>query len=180
MKAIVVLAKTLSILFLMTSLFACSQISVEEYRDLEPKLVPESFFEGELTAHGIVKNRSGKVIRRFNADIDASWLDGTGTLDESFEFDDGEKQKRIWKLQPQGDGAYLAGANDTVGEGIMKVAGNSLFLQYVLQIPYKGRVLDIAVDDRMYLVNETTLINESKMRKWGFEVGEVVLVIIKH
>lgn len=167
-------------LFVMVMLTACSQVKVTDYQQYAPTLDLESFFDGSLSAHGVVKNRSGKVIRMFNADIAASWDEGVGTLDEAFIFDDGEKQRRIWTLTPTENGQYLATAGDVTGEGQLEVAGNSLFLKYVLQVPYKGDVIDVAVDDRMYLVNDNTLINESKMIKFGFRVGEVLLVITKH
>ena len=66
---------------------ACSSITVDDYADNEPTLVAEEFFDGQLTAHGVVKDRSGKVIRSFNADIKAYWEDGIGTLEEDFVFD---------------------------------------------------------------------------------------------
>ena len=46
-------------------------VDAEDYADNRPALDPEAFFDGQLTAHGVVKNRSGKVIRHFNADIKA-------------------------------------------------------------------------------------------------------------
>ena len=61
----------------------------------------------------------------------------------------------------------------------MQVAGNSLFLDYVLRIPYDGDTVDLRIDDRMYLVSERVLLNESIMTKWGFEVGRILLVIEK-
>ena len=160
-------------------LTACSQVKVTDYRQYSPTLELERFFNGRLSAHGVVKNRSGKVIRMFNADIAASWEDGVGTLDENFIFDNGEKQRRIWTLTPAENGQYRATAGDVSGVGQLELAGNSLFLKYVLQVPYKGDVIDVTVDDRMYLVNDNTLINESKMVKFGFKVGEVLLVITK-
>ena len=60
----------------------CNSVSVEDYADRTPVLVPETFFDGALTAHGVVKDRGGKVIRYFNADIKAYWRDGVGTLEE--------------------------------------------------------------------------------------------------
>ena len=95
-------------------------------------------------------------------------------------FDDGERQTRVWKLTPNGDGSYIATAGDVIGEGTMQVAGNSLFLDYVLRIPYGDDTIDLKIDDRMYLVTERVLLNESIMTKWGFEVGEITLVIEKH
>lgn len=157
----------------------CSQVKVSDYSSMRPALQPEQFFNGQLSAHGLVKDRSGKVTRTFNATINAYWQDGIGTLEEEFIFDDGEKQQRTWKLKRQSNGGYLASANDVVGEAPVEVAGNSMFLKYVLQIPFRGKTLNITIDDRMYLVSETVLLNESNMSKWGIDVGSLTLTIIK-
>ncbi|MDH3218006.1 MAG: DUF3833 domain-containing protein [Gammaproteobacteria bacterium] len=171
--------KSVLIIAGMITLVACSSVSVDDYADNKPKLVAEEFFDGKLAAHGIVKNRGGQVIRYFSATINASWSDGVGTLDEQFVFDDGEQQTRVWKLKPMGGGSYIATAGDVIGEGSMKVAGNSVFLDYVLRIPYGESTIDLHIDDRMYLVTERILLNESIMTKFGFEVGEITLVIEK-
>ena len=161
------------------ALSACGSVSVEEYAANKPQLVAEEFFNGKLLAHGVVKNRGGQVIRYFSASIDASWSDGIGSLDEKFVFDDGEQQTRLWTLKPTGDNNYVATAGDVIGDGKMKVAGNSVFLDYVLRVPYDGDSIDLRIDDRMYLVSERVLLNESIMTKWGFEVGSILLVIEK-
>ncbi len=160
-------------------LSACASVSVTDYENNSPKLVLQEFFNGSLRAHGIVKDRSGKVIRYFDASIDASWKDGIGTLDENFVFDDGEKQQRIWTIVKDDAGKFIGTANDVIGSSQLKVAGNSLFLNYVLRVPYEDGMLDLNIDDRMYLVSKNVLINESVMTKWGFQVGEIVLVIEK-
>jgi hypothetical protein len=157
----------------------CSAVPIEDYAENRPILVAENFFSGELIASGIVKDRSGRVIRYFNAIIDASWEGGVGTLDEQFVFDDGEEQTRVWTLERTAAGTYIATAGDVIGESQMKVLGNSLFMQYVLRIPYGDGTIDVNVDDRMYLVSDTVLLNESVMSKWGFHVGQITLVIQK-
>ena len=169
--------RTLLITAGLLALSACSQVQVTDYAGMKPELKVEEFFNGPMTAHGVVKNRGGKVMRTFNATIAASWQDGVGTLDEDFVFDDGEQQKRIWTLTPQPDGSYLGTAGDVSGAGTLTQAGNSVFLDYVLQVPYRGQVLDVRVDDRMYLLTTDVLINESKLKKFGFQVGELLLVI---
>jgi|TARA_R110000772_G_scaffold163459_2_gene274741 hypothetical protein len=164
---------------LLSGLSACGAVTVDEYANNQPTLTPETFFQGQLTAHGVIKDRGGKVIRYFNADIKAYWQDGIGTLEEDFLFDDGEPDRRVWTLTPTGEGRYVGTAGDVVGEGKITVAGNSMFLDYVLQIPWDDGTLDLRIDDRMYLVNPTTLINESIMTKFGIRVGEILLVISK-
>ena len=158
-------------------LTGCGGVSVHDYAGNEPAMVPEEFFQGSLVAHGVVKDRGGTVIRRFSADIEAYWRDGIGTLEEDFRFDDGELDRRVWTLTPAGEGRYIGTAGDVVGEGELTVAGNSLFLDYVLRIPYGDGTLDLRIDDRMYLITPEVLINESIMMKWGVRVGEILLVI---
>jgi len=170
----------LSLLVICLSLIsACASVSVEDYEKNQPRMDVREFFDGNLSAHGIVKNRSGEVIRYFNATIIASWDDGVGKLDETFYFDDGEEQKRTWILQPDSSGNLSGTANDVIGSSKMNVSGNSLFMQYILRIPYEDNALDLQIDDRMYRVSDQVIINESTMRKWGFEVGKIILVIEK-
>jgi hypothetical protein len=163
----------------LATLVACSQVQVTDYSETKPELNVEAFFNGKLTAHGVVKDRGGKVIRHFNADIDAYWKDGVGTLVEDFVFDDGEVQQRIWTLKPDGTGRYIGTAGDVVGAAKLQLAGNSLFLDYVLRLPYRDSEVDVRVDDRMYLVSPEVLINESSLSKFGWRVGSLLLVITR-
>jgi hypothetical protein len=119
------------------------------------------------------------VTRYFNATLEGSWDDGIGTLAEEFLFDDGEVQYRTWTMTPDENGQYIATANDVTGFGEVKISGNALFMNYVLQVPYDGDVLEVNVDDRMYMVKEGVVINESVMTKFGFDVGYLSIVIQK-
>lgn len=166
-------------LLLLISLTACAGNAEVAVTRQNPPLIMEDFFSGDLTAHGIVKDWRGRVIRRFNADIVAYWDSGVGTLEEDFVFDDGEIDRRVWKLQPTGNGKYNGTAGDVVGIGEISVEEDSAFLDYVLRIPYGENTLDVRIDDRMYLVSPTVLLNESKLSKFGLQVGELVLVIQK-
>jgi hypothetical protein len=172
--------KAIPLLLQILFLQACSSISVDSYSEFSPSFAPQNFFSGYLTAHGVVKNRGGLVIRTFNADIQANWENDIGTLIEDFRFDDGEKQQRIWTLTPDGNGSYLGTANDVIGASQLTFAGNTLFMDYVLSIPYGDSTIEVNVDDRMYLVSSDVLINESRLSKYGFGVGSISLVIIRH
>lgn len=160
-------------------LSACSTPDVSLYADNEPKFELKEFFSGSLTAHGILKSRSGEVIRYFNARLEGSWENGVGTLAEEFLFDDGEIQNRTWTMTPDENGQYIATANDVIGFGEVKISGNALFMNYVLQVPYNDDLLEVDVDDRMYMVKKGVVMNESVMTKFGFEVGYISIVIQK-
>ena len=161
-------------------LFSGCSTKIDVYQTNKPIFIAEDFFNGPLTAHGIVKNRSGKVIRTFNATLEGSWDEGVGLLAERFVFDDGEVQFRNWTLSPKpNSNGYIGGAEDVLGDAQILTAGNAMFINYTLVVPYNDTTIDVQVDDRMYLVSDKVLINESKLTKWGFDVGEVVLTIIK-
>ena len=160
-------------------LSACSTPDVSLYAKNEPKFELQNFFSGSLKAHGILKNRSGEVIRYFNATLEGDWKGGVGTLAEVFTFDDGEIQNRTWTMTPNEKGEYTATANDVIGTGDIQIAGNALFMNYVLQVPYDGDLLEVNVDDRMYMVKDGVVMNESIMTKFGVEVGYLSIVIEK-
>lgn len=162
-------------------LSGCSGPALTDYAERGPKLIPEQFFTGELTARGVVKDISGEVIRTFDADISASWDSaGVGTLDEVFRFDDGEVQTRVWTLTPSDTAdSYRAEAVDVVEPGTMRWSGNTIHMNYVLRVAYGDGTLDVRMDDWMYLATPDTLINQTTMSKWGIDVGEIVLVIQK-
>ena len=120
------------------------------------------------------QDRSGKVVRRFTVRIDARWDGDTGTLDEHFEYADGEKQNRVWKLVKKGD-RYEGTAADVVGTGSGIAAGNAFNLRYVLALPVDGKVWEMDMDDWMYMIDEQTVLNRTTMTKFGFRVGDVTL-----
>lgn len=170
------------LLLLTVVLAGCAGPGLDDYSSMEPELIPQKFFTGELSARGVVKDRSGEVIRTFDADISASWDDqGVGTLDEEFRFNDGEVQTRVWTLTPNDDGSLHADAGDVVEPGTMRWQGNAINMKYMLRVAYgdDDDTIDVNMDDWMYLITPDTLINETSMTKWGFDVGEIVLVIQK-
>jgi hypothetical protein len=165
---------------LIGTLSACGTASLDDHQMAEPSFAPEEFFNGILTAHGVVRDYSGAATRHFNADITACWQAGVGTLDEAFVFDDGEQQVRVWTLTPDGAQRYIGTAGDVVGEGNARWQGNAMFLDYTLRIELEDGPIDVHIDDRMYRVSENVVINESKMRKFGVGVGEILLTLVRH
>lgn len=175
--------RVIALLLFVVTLTACSGIDIQQYKNNQPTLILNEFFNGKLTAHGIVKNRSGEVIRYFNVAMTGRWNEqGVGLLDEKFIFDDGEIQYRTWTFSPSNmDNTthYIAKANDTVSPVPVNITGNAFFMDYDLIIDYKGEDLEVNIADKMYLVNDNVIINESVMTKYGIEVGYITLTILK-
>lgn len=176
LKNLLMLSCVLSVVLYLSG---CKGHELQQYSGMQPAFSPEEFFNGPMTAHGVLKNRSGEVTRTFNATIEASWKDGVGTLVERFEFNNGEVQLRTWILAPQGDGRYTATAGDVLGNGDAETNGNAFHLNYTLQIQHNGKPLALSVDDWMFRINQDVVINRSTLHKWGFQVGSIELVILK-
>jgi len=166
-------------IFMLPILSSCST-TITEYSHTTPKFDMATFFNGPLTAYGMVQDRSGKVIRRFEADLVGSWQGGVGILEEDFLYDDGEEQRRVWYLKKH-DGQYYSGtADDVVGSASGQAQGFAFNWHYTMAINVDDKVWNIDLDDWIYQLNETRLINRTVMTKWGFKVGEITLIIEKH
>lgn len=158
-------------------IISCSQ-SLENYRSNSPKLDLRSFFQGSLSAHGIVQDYSGQVVRSFRAELVASWNGNQGILDEKFYFNDGEVQYRCWRLTKDGD-SYIGTAEDVQGEAKGRVEGNVLNWQYYLNVNTDSGVKTLYLDDWLYQIDNTTLINKTDMSIYGIDVAELTLSITK-
>lgn len=169
---------------LLITLSGCSTPAIEQQGWRQPLLTPQEFFDGTLCADGVVNGFSGEQLRQFNAVIEASWsATGTGTLDEVFYFYDEPgkapvRETRVWTLNPADDG-YLASATDVPEPTLMRYAGNTISMGYTLRYGEPGDTIDLSMDDRMYMVAEDLVVNETTMTKFGIEVGQVLLVMRK-
>lgn len=172
--------KTVITLGLCTLLAGCSSMEISDFDGTTPEFIPQAYFNGPMTAYGMVKDRNGKIIRRFKGKLIGSWDEhGVGTLDESFVYDDGEVQKRVWTLRPTGHKTFIGTAGDIVGDAQMVANGNTVMIDYTMRVPYKDGTIDIDVRDWLHLQDDGVILNHSKMKKFGFTVGELVITIIK-
>jgi len=165
--------------FVFIILAGCSAPSVQNYADQTPVVDVREFFEGEITAWGLVQDRSGEVINRFRADMQGSWEGNRGILDEEFFYSNGDTQTRQWQFVQQDENSYTGTASDVIGEASIAQAGNAINLKYTLEVPVGDRSYDLKFDDWMWLVEDELIINRATMTKFGFRVGELIVVIQK-
>lgn len=173
--------KNLILVFLTTILLTgCTGMKIEDFKNTKPEFIPQDYFNGKLRAYGIVKDRSGKITRTFKGTMIGSWdKNGIGTLDEYFVYNDGEEMKRVWTLKPTENKKFIATASDIIGESPMIANGNTVMLDYVMRTAYKDSTIDLSVQDWLHLQDDGVIINHSKLKKFGFVVGEIVITIIK-
>jgi hypothetical protein len=119
------------------------------------------------------------VVKRFSVVMVCEWQGDEGTLDESFTYSDGSKQKRVWHLKKQADGRYIGSAGDVLGLAQGQTRGNAFHWNYTLNLPVDGTIYEVQFDDWMYLVNDRVMLNKASMRKFGLQLGEVTLSFYK-
>ena len=177
--------KFISSIVILISIFlitGCTGMKIEDFNNKTPEFIPQDYFNGNLRAYGLVKDRSGNIIRTFKGTMKGSWDEnGVDTLDEYFVYDDGEEMIRTWTLKPlpNNNKEFVATADDIVGPSKMIANGNTVMLDYVMRVPYKSTSIDLSVRDWLHLQDDGVIINHSKMKKFGFVVGELVITILK-
>ena len=149
-----------------------------DYLNREPAFVIEEFFQGEIKAWGIVQNRRGKIITRFEADIVGSWDGDNGTLDETFTYlESGENQKRVWKITKLDALSYTGTAGDIIGVATGKQNGNAVNWVYSMDVPVGDRTVRLKFDDWLWSMDNKVAINRSYLKKFGFTVAEITLFL---
>ena len=171
--------KLLIVLLASFLLSSCATQDLTAYTNAKPQLDLIKYFVGTTDAWGMFQQRGGEVLRRFHVVINGTQSDGKLMLDERFTYDDGTTQQRIWTLVQSSDGSWRGTADDVVGEATGHIAGNTLHWQYVLALPVNGSTYHLQVDDWMYLMDDTALLNRTSMKKFGIEVGQVTLFFKK-
>jgi Protein of unknown function (DUF3833) len=161
------------------ALSGCAAPQVSDYARETPTLDLRTYFNGTVDAWGVFTDRAGKVVKRFTVVMQCSWQGDQGVLDEAFSYSDGTRQRRVWRLQQLADGRFTGRADDVVGEATGQQRGNAFHWRYVLALPVDGRVIDVDMDDWMYLVSERVMLNKATMRKFGLQLGEVTLSFTK-
>jgi len=171
--------KRFALIASLAAIVGCAGPTPADYAAEKPLLDLKTYFNGELVAHGIFTDRSGKVTRRFTVQMTGTWQGRNGTLDERFTYSDGKTERRVWRLQDEGNGRWTGRADDVVGVAEGQSAGNALNWRYTLALPVDGKVYEVQFDDWMYLMDDRVMLNKAVMSKFGIRLGEVTLSFYK-
>lgn len=164
---------------LMTLITACTGPSLAQYKQDNPPLDLKTYFSGPIKAWGLVQDRKGQVTRRFDVIMHGSWEGNVGTLEEQFEYYDGETDKRVWTITQVSADEYEGKADDIIDKAVGTVSGNTMRWAYVMDLPVGDTTYKITFDDWMFLMNDGVLINRSYLKKFGITMAELTLFMQK-
>ena len=156
-----------------------NQMKPTDFKDQKPRLIIEDYLSGNVKAWGILQDRSGKVIRQFSADLNGIWDGNKLILNEKFNWNDGEVQKRQWTINKIDAHNYEGTAGDVVGKAKGYSYGPAFKFEYVLLVPIKGKEVKITFDDWIFKQDDRVAINRATMTKFGIKVAELTVMFIK-
>tara|TARA_B100000287_G_scaffold224087_1_gene211456 strand:+ start:854 stop:1375 length:522 start_codon:yes stop_codon:yes gene_type:complete len=171
--------KILLSFILIILLNSCSEMKPEDYKNTKPIIKIEEYFQGKVKAWGMLLSRSGQVKRQFTANMNGEFDGQNLILDETFIWNDGEKQERKWDIRKIDNNTYEGTASDVVGIAKGVSFGSAFKFEYQLLIPYKNKKIKVRFDDWIFKQDDKTAINKATLTKFGFKVGELIVFFVK-
>jgi hypothetical protein len=157
----------------------CVSNRPEDFAGHQPKLDLYQYFTGQTQAWGLFEDRFGRVKRQFQVAIEGRVEDGELVLEEDFVYDDGQRERRVWRIRGDAAQGYRGRAADVVGEARGQVAGNALNWRYEMDLKIGSGSWRVAFDDWLFLQPGGVMINRATVTKLGFEIGSVTLFFSK-
>ncbi len=148
------------------------------------KLDLEEFFSGELVARGQFQDVFGTVRRRFDVEIDGTWDGERLRLVEDFVYEDGSTERRVWTLRKTGPDSWEGTAPGVIGVATGEERGDAFNWGYTIDLPIPSadgetETVRVTFDDWMWLLSEDRLLNRAYMKRFGIDIGEVIITFEK-
>lgn len=144
-----------------------------------PDFDMRAHLNGKILCEGVIYGPLGRVSSRFVADMLGTWNGDTGTLAETFRYDNGTVQERCWTLRVDDAGHIRATAPDLVGTGSGTQKGLAVQMRYRIKLDASAGGHELNVIDWMYLMENGTIMNRSQFRKFGLPVAELIATMRK-
>lgn len=148
---------------------------VDDKAGFAPALDLARWFAGRTAAAGLFEDRFGRLKRTFVVDVTGSPTGDGITLEEDFRYDDGQVERRVWRIATLPDGRFTGTAADVLGHAEGHVEGRVARMFYTLMVPVGGRRIAMRFDDRMALMPDGTLLASARVSKFGLVVGHVFI-----
>lgn len=136
----------------------------------------ENFLLGRSQAEGVFQDFTGRIRRRFTISLDGRMDNGVLLLSEDFLFDDGATDQRVWRITPQGGGAYRASADDMLGVAHGSERDGVLRWSYLFSLNLGARRLRVRFQDTFVQIADDALLNTARISKFGFVLGRMTIV----
>lgn len=118
------------------------------------------------------------VRRGFTARLNGAWDGAVFTLIEDFEYDDGERDQKTWRLTRTGPGEYTGTREDVVGTARGFQDGDAFRLEYDVPLPSdEGEGRKVRFRDVLVETADGAVLNRANVGWFGLRVAQVELQI---
>jgi len=139
--------------------------------------VIEEDLVGRSTARGEFRAITG-ARRGFSAELFGEWDGRVFTLIEDFVYDDGERDRKTWRLTRTAPGRYVGTREDVVGQAIGFQDGPAFRLEYEVRLPSKnGPGRKVRFRDVLVETGEGVVLNRAHVSWLGIGVARVDLTM---
>lgn len=140
----------------------------------------EEFFAGDTVAKGQFQDIFGTVRRRFDVTINGTWDGRALTLTEDFVYEDGATEQRVWTLTKTGPDTWQGTAPGVIGQASGTERGDAFNWQYTIDLPIPAadgsvETMRVTFDDWMWLMSDDRLLNRAYVKRFGVDIGEVII-----
>jgi Protein of unknown function (DUF3833) len=139
-------------------------------------LVLEEALNGLTHGEGTVTDITGDITR-FNVEIHGNWDGKVLTLAEDFNYEDGKKERKTWKLTSLGDGRFQGVREDVIGTAAVFQDANAVRLDYQVTLDTSLGKIDCRFRDLLYLEPDGTVRNTATVSKFGIRVARINLTM---
>jgi len=172
-------------IFLISLLSSCAVIqnfnkSAElDYLDKGSKIDFKKFFSGDIEGFAITQDQNGKIIDTQTVKISGKWDENKGMIQQNFFYAGGKKDSRTWLVTLNENGTFDAVGHDVSSPAKGKQIGNAAQMIYSLMLPENGMKQEVKFEDKMYLVDEKSMIVISDFRKGFTSSGRSIFSLKK-
>lgn len=139
-------------------------------------LTPYAFFEGESRFEGFIQDIFGHVRRSYHGRAHGVVEGDRLSLEEHLVFDDGQKEDRLWRFKPDGNG-WRANAQGLIRDAQITTPGeNEMRWTYVMEVEVSGRKTRFHFEDVFKRITANRLLAHTTMKKCGITVARLTSV----
>jgi len=161
---ILVIALTLSSCAAFENLMSKKEAPQLDYLDGVNKMDLKKFFDGNIEGFAIKQDATGKIVSTFTVKINGKWEEGKGVVQFNYLYSDNSKDSRTWLITANSDNTFDAVGHDIATAAKGKQIGNAAQSIYSLMVGPKTDKEEVNFEDKMYLVDEKSVIMISNFR----------------
>jgi len=149
-----------------------------DYLDKGAKIDLKKFFNGDVEGFSILQDKDDKIIGTQTVKINGKWDDNKGVIQQNFIYN-GAKDSRTWLITTNEDGTFDAIGHDVSAPAKGKQIGNAAQMSYSLLLQENGVKQETKYEDRMYLVDDKSMIIISTLKKGHSPAGKSIISLKK-